>query len=82
MKRIFVIVAMMKCMRDLRADCPGGSAAAGWSIETSCMYGATGFTVDNTGSCSGLKAVGFELPNSESIDSDTKGDYQFSCSAS
>jgi hypothetical protein len=83
MKKTLVIAAMMMCMRDLRADCPVGSAATGWSIETSCIYEAKGFTVDNTGNCSGsnTKAVGFELPSSESIDSDTKGAYQFSCSA-
>jgi hypothetical protein len=83
MKRILAIAAMMMCMRDLRADCPGGSAATGWSVSSSCTYEAKGFTVDNTGNCSGSNttAVGFELPSSESIDSDTKVDYQFSCSA-
>jgi hypothetical protein len=83
MKQILVIAVMTMYMRDLHADCPGGLAAKGWSVESSCTYPAKGFTVDNTGNCSGsnVKAIGFELPSSESIDSDTKGAYQFSCSA-
>jgi hypothetical protein len=83
MKELLIFVALIMCMRDLQAACPVGSAATGWSVSSSCTYEAKGFTVDNTGNCSGssVKAVGFELPSSESIDSDTKGDYQFSCSA-
>jgi hypothetical protein len=83
MKKTLAIASMMVCMKDLHANCPVGVAATGWSIGASCTYEAKGFTVDNTGNCSGsnTKAVGFELPGSESIDSDTKGAYQFSCSA-